>query len=198
MNVHKEYQKLIDFISNWVDLLQIDIERLQSKLSIEVYDKGDVIIKQEQVCKSLKFVISGVYRVYRLKEGKEITSYFNYASRNPLVASFVSLLKEQPSNEIIECIVPGKLISIPYSDWVSFYKVSSSFNTFGRLMAEFNYVLAIERIESLQYQSASERYNIFIKQYPNLLNLIPHHYIASYLGVTPESLSRIRKSSLKQ
>lgn len=198
MTENKEYQKLIDFISNWVDLLQIDIERLQSKLSIEIYDKGDTIIKQGQVCKSLKFVISGVYRVYQLKEGKEITSYFNYVSRNPLVASFVSLLKEQPSNEIIECIAPGKLISIPYSDWISFYKVSSSFNTFGRLMAEFNYVLAIERIESLQYQSASERYDIFIKQYPNLLNLIPHHYIASYLGVTPESLSRIRKSSLKQ
>ncbi|MBQ0740731.1 Crp/Fnr family transcriptional regulator, partial [Aquimarina celericrescens] len=74
----------------------------------------------------------------------------------------------------------------------------SSFNTFGRLIAEFNYVLAIERIESLQYQSASERYDIFIKCYPNLLNLIPHHYIASYLGVTPESLSRIRKVSIKK
>ncbi|WP_438423586.1 Crp/Fnr family transcriptional regulator [Aquimarina macrocephali] len=194
---HKEYQKLIDFISNWVDLSEIDIERLQSKLSIEIYDKGDSIIRQGQVCKSLKFVISGIYRVYQLKNGKEITSYFNYESRNPLVASFVSLLKEKQSNEIIECIVPGKLVSISYTDWTSLYSISQSFNTFGRLMAEFNYVLAIERIESLQYQSASERYDIFIKLYPNLLNLIPHHYIASYLGVTPESLSRIRKLSHK-
>ncbi|WP_027412875.1 Crp/Fnr family transcriptional regulator [Aquimarina muelleri] len=198
MDELKESKRLINFISSWVDLSQIDIEELQPKLSIEIYDKGDIIVKQGQICKYLKFVISGIYRVYQLKNGKEITSYFNYESRNPLVASFVSLLKGQPSNEIIECIVPGKLISIPYSDWKNLYSISSSFNTFGRLIAEFNYVLAIERIESLQYQSASERYDIFIKCYPNLLNLIPHHYIASYLGVTPESLSRIRKVSIKK
>ncbi|WP_299252991.1 Crp/Fnr family transcriptional regulator [uncultured Aquimarina sp.] len=198
MNELKEYQKLITFISKWVDLSETDIERLQSKLSIVSYDKNDTIIREGQVCKYLKFVVSGVYRVYQLKDGKEITSYFNYESRNPLVASFVSLLKDKPSTEIIECIVPGKLISILYTDWTSLYNISESFNTFGRLIAEFNYVLAIERIESLQYQSASERYDIFNKLYPNLLNLIPHHYIASYLGVTPESLSRIRKLPLKK
>lgn len=192
-----EYQKLIGFISRWVDLSKTDIDLIQSKLRIENYDKGDIIVKQEQICKSLKFVISGVYRVYQLKNGKDITSYFNYDSRNPIVASFVSLLKEQPSNEIIECLVSGKLISINYEDWKSLYKVSNSINTFGRLMAEFNYILAVERIESLQYKSASERYEIFIKLYPDLLNRIPHHYIASYLGITPESLSRIRKTFTK-
>jgi CRP-like cAMP-binding protein len=198
MSEDKEYQKLIDFISNWVNLSEADIERIYSKLSIKDYDKTDILVKQEQVCTSLNFVISGIYRVFQLKNEKEITSYFNYESRNPLVASFVSLLKQEPSNEIIECLQPGKLISIAYTDWVSLYKVSQSFNTFGRLMAEFNYILAIERIESLQYQSASDRYDMFIKHYPNLLNLIPHHYIASYLGVTPESLSRIRKLSSKK
>jgi len=89
MNESKEYQKLIDFISSLIDLSETDIKLLQSKLSIENYNKGDIVIKQGQVCKSLKFVISGIYRVYQFKSGKEITSYFNYESRNPLVASFV-------------------------------------------------------------------------------------------------------------
>ncbi len=193
----EDHQKLIDFISNWVELTENDIKHLQPKLSIENYDKGDLIITPHQICKSLKFVISGIYRVYQITDGKEITSYFNYNSRNSIVASFKSLLKEEPSNEYIECISSGKLISIKYSHWSSLYNVSQSFNTFGRLMAEFNYLLAIDRIESLQYQSASERYAKFITLYPNLLNLIPHHYIASYLGITPESLSRIRKLSAK-
>ncbi len=198
MNNPQEYQKLTDFISKWIKPSDEDLEQLHSKLVIENYGKGDVLIKQGQICSSLKFVFSGVYRVYQLNNGKEITSYFNYESRNPFIASFVSLLKAQPSNEIIECIVPGKVLSIKYSNWTALYNISQSFNTFGRLMAEFNYILAIERIESLQYLSASDRYEKFIKLYPDLLNMIPHHYISSYLGITPESLSRIRKVALKK
>jgi len=193
-----QYQKLFDFIAHTVKLQEADVIKIASKLSIEDYSKGDFILKQNQTSKSLKFVLSGVYRVYQLQDGKEITSYFNYEERNPLVASFVSLLAQAPSTEFIECIVPGKVISIVYSDWQELYTTSLELNIFGRLMAEKNYLLAIQRIESLQYQSATERYELFLKLYPDLLNQIPHHYISSYLGVTPESLSRIRKSLVKK
>lgn len=193
-----QYQKLFDFISKTVQLQDVDVLKIGSKLAIEDYDKGDFILKQNQISKTLKFVLSGVYRVYQLKDGKEITSYFNYEERNPLVASFVSLLTNKPSTEFIECIIAGKVISISYSDWQELYKTSLELNVFGRLMAEKNYLLAIQRIESLQYQNASERYELFLKLYPNLLNQIPHHYISSYLGITPESLSRVRKTFTKK
>ncbi|MEP0266387.1 Crp/Fnr family transcriptional regulator [Dokdonia sp.] len=186
---------LFDFIAKTVDLSLSDKQSLLEKLTIEPYDKHTIIIPQGQVCKNLRFVVSGIYRVYRIENGKEITSYFNYESRNPFVASFVSLLTETPSQEVVECIVPGKLLSIKYTDWTSLYDISPTLNTYGRRMAELNYVLAMERIESLQYKSATDRYTSFMKLYPALLNLIPHHYIASYIGVTPESLSRIRKQS---
>lgn len=193
-----QYQKLFDFISKTVQLQDVDVSKIDSKLAIEEYKKGDFILKQSQVSKTLKFVLSGVYRVYQLKDGKEITSYFNYEERNPLVASFVSLLTNEPSTEFIECIIPGKVISISYLNWQELYKTSLELNVFGRLMAEKNYLLAIQRIESLQYQNASERYELFLKLYPNLLNQIPHHYISSYLGITPESLSRVRKTFTKK
>lgn len=193
MTIDVNFHKIIAFISNWVELSNHEKEIIHSNLSAKSYTKGDIILKQNQTSNTIQFVISGIYRVYQLRQGKEITSYFNYEYRNPIVASFTSLLKAQPSNEIIECIAPGQLMSINYSKWTSFYKESHALNTFGRLMAEYNYLLAIERIESLQYKNATERYNSFIKLYPNLLNLIPMHYIASYLGITPESLSRIRK-----
>ncbi len=196
--MNQENDILFQFISNSVVLSELDKAELSSNIKNEDFQKGDAIVKAGQVCKSLKFVISGIYRVYKIEDGKEITSYFSYKSRNPFVASFTSLLTEKPSNETIECIEAGKLLSIPYSNWKSLYKTSLALNTFGREMAEFNYLLAIERIESLQYHNATDRYESFIKLYPNLLNLIPHHYIASYLGITPESLSRIRKSSIKK
>ena len=192
-----DFQPLLQFIAGTVKLDTAAEELLSSKLTLEQFKKGDLILQQDKVCENLKFVISGVYRVYQLNEGKEITSYFNYKERNPFVASFISLLISKPSTEIIECIVPGELITISYQDWTNLYQISHELTTFGRKMAEYNYVLAIERIESLQYQSASDRYQIFLKQYPNLLNQIPHHYVASYLGITPESLSRIRKTSFK-
>ena len=192
------HQRLFDFIASTVQLQDVDVLKIDSKLVVKAYDKGDFILKQNQVSKTLKFVLSGVYRVYQLKDGKEITSYFNYEERNPLIASFVSLLTTKPSTEFIECIVPGKVLSISYSDWQELYGTSLELNIFGRLMAEKNYILAIQRIESLQYQNASERYEMFLKLYPNLLNQIPHHYISSYLGITPESLSRVRKTFTKK
>lgn len=186
---------LFDFIGKTVNISSEDKQRIQNLVTIASYDKHTVIIKEGQVCKRLRFVVSGVYRVYRIENGKEITSYFNYESRNPFVASFVSLLTGFPSQEIVECILPGMLLSIPYEDWKFLYDISPTLNTYGRRMAEYNYVLAMERIESLQYKSATDRYDSFMKLYPTLLNLIPHHYIASYIGITPESLSRIRKQS---
>lgn len=193
----KPEKKLFDFIAQYVELSEADQTQLSEIISIKSYQKGDVLISEGQVCKSLQFVLSGIYRVYKLEDGKEISSYFNYKQRNPFVASFVSLLTNSPSKESIECIADGELISMTYKDWEALYHRSAALNTFGRLIAEFNYVLAMERIESLQYHQASDRYLKFLQLYPNLLNLIPHHYIASYLGVTPESLSRIRKSTLQ-
>lgn len=184
---------LFDIITSKVALSTTEKEIITNHISLEDYNKDAVIIQQGQVCNTLRFVVSGVYRVYRIEDGKEITSYFNYSSRNPFVASFVSLLTEKTSVEIVQCILPGQLLAIPYNDWTDLYDEIPALNTFGRLMAEFNYVLAMERIESLQYKTATDRYESFLKLYPSLLNMIPHHYIASYLGVTPESLSRIRK-----
>jgi CRP-like cAMP-binding protein len=192
------YDHLFQFIEKHVSLTNADKELIKPLINEQQYQKGDVLVRQGKVCKELKFVISGVYRVYKLDDGKEVTSYFNYENRNPFVASFVSLLTASPSNEIVECIEDGELLSISYNDWMELYKKSGNLNTFGRLMAEFNYVLAMERIESLQYHSATDRYESFLKLYPTLLNRIPHHYVASYLGVAAESLSRIRKEIAKK
>lgn len=157
------------------------------------FKKGAELLTLHQTCKTLHFVISGVFRNYKIHTDKEITNYFSYSQRNPFVASFETLLTGNNNDEIIECIEDGVVISIPYSKWSSIYLESESLNTFGRKMAEFNYLLAIERIASLQFKDASHRYNSFLTNYPGLLNRIPHHYIASYIGITPESFSRIRK-----
>ena len=193
-----EIDAFISFVSHWVTLTNEDIKSLNDISTLEHHEKGSLIVNEGQICNRLRFVYSGIYRVYQIREGKEITSYFNFQHRNRLLGAFVSLLTTKPSKEYVECISPGTLVSIAYSDWQKLYEKSPAINTFGRLLAEFNYVLAMERIASLQYKNASNRYEAFMNQYPNLFNLIPHHYIASYLGITPESLSRIRKSLIQE
>ncbi|MEM6298043.1 MAG: Crp/Fnr family transcriptional regulator [Bacteroidota bacterium] len=192
-----DLDKLYRFIENHVSLSEDIKERLSGEIKHIHFKKGDKVVELGRTSSTLYFVVSGIYRVYKLHEGKEITGYFNVKDRNPFVASFVSLLTQTPSKEIVECIQDGELLSISYAKWKQFYQISESLNTFGRITAEYNYVLAIERIEALQYQSAADRYNAFLKIYPNLINQIPHHYIASYIGITPESLSRLRKSLTK-
>lgn len=186
---------LIEFICRYVQLNSEDENFILANSSLEQIDKGDIIVRPERICRNLRFVVSGIYRTYQTIDAKEITSYFNTKNRNPFLASFVSLLTEQVGKETIECLVPGNVIAIPYSAWTKLYESSLALNQFGRKMAEFNYVLAMERIESLQIDVAQDRYSAFLKVYPNLMNQIPHHYIASYLGITPESLSRVRRAS---
>lgn len=194
-------KELETFKSLLIERYKLDssaIEYLISNISVEHYSKRETLLKEQQYCKTIKFVLSGIYRVYQIQNGKEITSYFNYNLRNPFLASTESLLKNTPSKEYIECIESGTLLSIDYQKVISLFNHNLSASNLGRLIAEQNYLLSIERIEYLQFKNATERYNHFIKTYPTLLNKIPHHYIASYVGITPESLSRIRKKSMHE
>ena len=162
----------------------------------DVYRKNDLIAKPSVVCRRVGFLESGICRVYHLHNSKEITDYFNTIDRNPLVSSFRSFLKEEPVDTYVEAITEVVCYSISKDELENIYSSFPEVNRIGRLLVEQTYLTALERIESLQYQSASDRYIDFLKQYPMLINTIPNHYIASYLGVTPESLSRIRKNLL--
>lgn len=146
------------------------------------------------VCRHIGFLQTGIFRVYHLNEDKEVTDYFNTEDRNPFVSSFKSFLTQAAQAVYVEAITDATIVTISYTDLQQLYVEFKSLERIGRLLAEKNYLLALERIEALQYHSAGQRYEAFLKQYPLLINQIPHHYIASYLGVTPESLSRIRKS----
>jgi len=168
-------------------------EQFRAALQPSRIKKREELVSAGQTCRQIWFAISGVYRVYKLVDGKEFTSYFCYAERNPVVAAFASLLLQRPSDETLECIEEGQLVSMSYANWEELCSLFPEISTIRWKLAEFNYLLALERISSLQHADSSYRYQCFLKQYPGLLNRIPHHYIASYLGITPESLSRIRR-----
>lgn len=155
--------------------------------------KGEYWLRAGQISSEIAFLMNGVMRAYHLANDKEYTSYFNFEHRNPFVASYTSFIRRVPSMENIHTLTDCHLITIGYNDLENLYKNYPAIDRLGRKMAEYNYMLALERIYSLQHKSAAERYNDLLSIYPLLVNMVPHHYIASYLGITAESLSRIRK-----
>lgn len=174
--------------------LDTDMQRqLAGYMQPVTVNKGDFYLQQGKVSNYLAFMVSGAMRVYHLANNKEYTSYFNFGGRNPFVSSYSSFISRTPSQENIHALDDSELIQIHYDDLQKLYAANPQFEKLGRLIAEYNYTLAVERIYSLQHDTAQQRYIQLLDMYPNLVNAVPHHYIASYLGITPESLSRLRK-----
>lgn len=181
------------FLSGFIQLDEEETNALADVCNNIQYSKGDFFVREGEVSGKIGFLISGVTRVYHLANDKEYTSYFNFAHRNRLVASFESFLSGKPSKETIHFLQDAELVVVSRDSLAKLYQQSIKFSELGRKLAEYNYVLAMHRIYSLQHDTAQERYLKLLDIYPDLVNLVPHHYIASYLGVTAESLSRIRK-----
>jgi CRP-like cAMP-binding protein len=185
--------KLIETLQLFINLSDIELHALASVMEERHIKKGEYFLQQGQICHHLGFLNKGIMRVYHLANDKEYTSYFNFGDRNPFVSSFSSFVTRQPSQESIHALEDCEILQISYSNLQKLYDENFAIQKMGRLIAEYNYTLAIKRIYSLQHFTAQERYNELLVIYPNIVNHVPHHYVASYLGITPESLSRIRK-----
>ncbi len=184
---------LLHTLNRFVRLTAAELTLLAGYMQPITVNKGDFYLQQGKVCNYLGFMVSGAMRVYHTANDREYTSYFNFGGRNPFVSSYSSFITRTPSQENIHALDDSELIQIHYDNLQKLYAASPQFEKLGRLIAEYNYTLAVERIYSLQHNTAQQRYMQLLQMYPNLVNSVPHHYIASYLGITPESLSRIRK-----
>ncbi|MDB5281491.1 MAG: Crp/Fnr family transcriptional regulator [Bacteroidota bacterium] len=184
--------KLVETLQQFSNLSVEELEQLEQCMEMKSLKKGDFFLQQGQVCHHLGFLDTGIMRVFHVANDKEYTSYFNFGGRNPFVSSFSSFITRKPSTESIHALEDCELAVISYTDLEKLYAGSFAFQKLGRMISEFNYTLAVKRIYSLQHFTAQERYNELLNIYPNLINSVPHHYVASYLGITPESLSRIR------
>lgn len=190
-------ESFLTFLSGFGRLSEADASLFAAACTEAQYSRGDYFIREEEVCHRIGFLLRGVARVYHIANDKEYTSYFNLPQRNRMVGSFESFLTQRPSRESIHFLQDTELILISRSKLYELYDQSPAIQELGRRMAEYNYVLAMERIYSLQHDTAQARYEKLLDIYADLVNLVPHHYIASYIGVTPESLSRIRKDLMR-
>lgn len=152
--------------------------------------KGDYFLKQGQLNSTISVLEKGFVRAFFYKNDKEINSWL--AGEQELIVSILPLYSNKPSFENIQFLEDSCIHSISSSDLKDLYIKYPEFNLIGRRMAESLCEILEERIISLQTDNAEERYKSLVNKYPNLLQRTNLGHIASYLGVTQETLSRIR------
>lgn len=155
--------------------------------------KKDALVQLGSVCTEIGFVLSGSVRFFFEKDGVEISSYFCFGQ--DLVSAYASFLRQRPSAQGIEAMEDTTLIILSYDALQALLRderLILKLERMGRLIAEYLICCYEERVSSFLTQSAEERYEHLLTHAPDLLQRIPQHQIAAYLGVTPVSLSRIR------
>lgn len=154
------------------------------------FTKGDYILEEGKVCNYLYFVEQGCLRGYYNLDGKEVTYWLS--TEGMFATSFYSFISRKPSYETIRALEDSSLIAIHFDDLTSLYKDFHEIETLGRLVNERYYLQLEERTYALQFLSAKERYEKMLSNNPTWLQRISLGFLASYLGITQETLSRIR------
>lgn len=141
-------------------------------------------------CKTIYFIKKGVARIYYFKDGIDITESF--AFENNIIARVESLFTGKPSRKAIQVLEDSEIIAINANELFKLYDQVPEIERLFRKIFEAAYVDTINRIESIQFHTAEERYYALLEQAPDVIKRVPLKYISSYLGVTQQSLSRIR------
>jgi len=154
--------------------------------------KNQFLLQQGEVCKHLAFVNSGCLREYSVDhKGEE--HIIQFAISDWWIADLTSFLSGSPSTQYIDALQASEVLMLERESRDKVVEAIPKMERFFRLLLESKYVATVKRINDSLSESAEERYLSFLQMYPSLVQNVPQHNIASYLGITPQSLSRIRK-----
>jgi len=185
-------QKLIAHFNNYFPLNNAECDELIMRFTERKVKRRHFILQHGDVCRYFTFVVSGCLKMYAVdKNGKEHNIQF--AAENDWATDLSSFYAETPSQLYIEAVEPTILLQIKHDDLLQLYINYHKFDHNFRVIIEQKYIELQNRVLQTISASAEERYESFLNRYPNLANRLPNTQIASYLGITPEFLSTIRK-----
>lgn len=157
------------------------------------FKKGAYFLNEGNRCNQLAFISRGAMMCYYHKDGKRFIDEFSLD--HEFITDYSSFLTQSPSNKNIQCLENCMVYLISFDSLNRLYQTNSAeFERLGRVMAEQLFLQWHEKSKSLLMDNATERYTKLIQNRPELPQRVPQYLIAEYLGITPESLSRIRKT----
>lgn len=183
-------RQLLQYFGNFNSLSGLAVEAINPICSSLNLEKGKDLQPIGHTCKTIYFLNSGIARIYYYKEEIDITESFSF--ENSILVRVESLFTGRPSKKAIQVLEDAEIVAI---DAVRLFKLYDRFPEIERLFRkifEASHVELINRIESIQFHTAEERYKTLLQERPDIIQRVPLKYIASYLGITQTSLSRIR------
>lgn len=185
------HQKLIELIAQKVSITENDKGLCEHYFEPVFSQKNHIIEEEGKIPKYLYFVVSGFLRLFHYDEkGDEITTHINCP---PFITSYFNFISQTKSNENLECITECELLRIDKNSLDLLIDKSPAFKDFSIWVLQHSLVYNENRSKELATLTAEERYRKLMKNYPDILHNVPLQYIASFLGMNPKSLSRIRK-----
>lgn len=184
-------ESLLNTIRYFIPLSASDEAIVRRLFHKKVFKKGEHLLQAGNVCRYVTFIETGLVRYYFNSDGEERTNYFN--KEGEFVCVYTSFLPQIPSDINIQALEDTTIFVISFNDIQELYRAVEHGERFGRLAIEQVYLNAINQIGSLYTDPPEARYTKFLFNFRDIAQRIPQYYIASYVGIKPQSLSRIRK-----
>lgn len=179
------YKKLVPAITD------SDWSALEERLTVQYLKKGEFFLRHGEVCRYVSFINKGLMRLFHLEEGKEVSTGF--VTENNFISEYASFLTRKPTEQFMEALEDCELVNLSYDNMQALYQSRPVFEIFGRKIAEYLYILLSQYNTSLRAHTPEQRYQFIIEEQPHLIQRVPQYMIASFIGITPEHLSRLRK-----
>ena len=173
-----------------------ELDILESVLVPMKFAKGEIVLAEGDTCQNIYWIVKGLLRQYYYKNNKELTEYM--AAENTIMMSIESLFKEKPSMQIIQALEPTLIYAMPKAELEAVAMRSVNIQILYRKILEESLIISQQRADMLRFESAQDRYQKLVKSAPQLVLRAPLVVIASYLQMTPETLSRVRTAALME
>jgi CRP-like cAMP-binding protein len=183
-----------DSISHLVKISPESRQVLLSHMIKEKLPKGHILVPMGSICRNVHYLENGLTRTFYIKDNKEITERF--CAENSFTCSMAGYLTNTPDNRQIELLEPSTIWSMPYTELEKLYDAHHDIERLGRQLITQDLIAMHQRLTDIQFMTAQERYSKFITAYPSLSQRISLGHISSYLGITQETLSRIRSKAV--
>ncbi len=184
--------KLIYYIKKWVEISPDEERIISSAFETHSIKKKDKLLSPDETCHYIYFIIKGCLRSYYVDD-KGTEHIYQIRMDNSWISDLQSFFSQEPSKFHIETIEDSDILCISADKLESLYKQVPALERYFRILFQKAYLNALNRLDETMWETAIERYNHMIKEQPDMFQRVPLVYIASYLGITPESLSRIRR-----